>query len=49
VRITEGPFADFLGIIDDIDQEKGKARVRVSMFGRETPIELDLPQVEGTT
>ena len=46
VRITQGPFADFEGIVDNINQEKGKVRVRVSMFGRETPIELDFLQVE---
>jgi hypothetical protein len=46
VRITDGPFADFVGIVDNIDQEKGKVRVRVSIFGRETPIEFDFPQVE---
>ena len=46
VRITDGPFADFEGIVDNINQEKGKVRVRVSMFGRETPIELDFLQVE---
>lgn len=46
VKITDGPFADFEGIVDNINQEKGKVRVRVSMFGRETPIELDFLQVE---
>src|SRR5919199_3887233 len=44
VKITDGPFADFEGIVDNINQEKGKVRVRVSMFGRETPIELDFLQ-----
>jgi transcription termination/antitermination protein NusG len=47
VKITDGPFADFVGIVDIIDEEKGKVRVRVSMFGRENPIEFDLWQVEG--
>jgi len=46
VKITDGPFAEFEGIVDNINQEKGKVRVRVSMFGRETPIELDFLQVE---
>src|SRR5437899_2105843 len=46
VKITEGPFEDFEGIVDSINQEKGKIRVRVSMFGRETPVELDFLQVE---
>jgi transcriptional antiterminator NusG len=46
VRITDGPFADFRGEIDEINQEKGKIRVLVSFFGRETPVELDLLQAE---
>jgi transcriptional antiterminator NusG len=46
VRITDGPFIDFAGIVDDISPEKGKVRVLVSFFGRETPVELDLLQVE---
>lgn len=45
VKITEGPFADFLGTIDKIDEERGKVRVLVSIFGRETPLELDFFQV----
>jgi transcriptional antiterminator NusG len=45
VKITDGPFADFLGTIDDIDEEKGKIRVLVSIFDRETPVELDFLQV----
>ncbi len=45
VKITDGPFADFIGTIDSIDQEKGKIRVLVSFFERETPIELDFLQV----
>lgn len=45
VKIIEGPFADFLGTVDHIDDEKGKVRVLVSIFGRETPVELDLLQV----
>jgi transcriptional antiterminator NusG len=46
VKIIDGPFSDFEGIVDNINQEKGKVRVRVSFFGRETPVELDFLQVE---
>lgn len=46
VRIVDGPFSDFEGVVDEIDQEKGKVRVLVSFFGRETPIELDFMQIE---
>lgn len=46
VRITTGPFADFMGSVDHIDEDKGKIRVRVSFFGRETPVELDFLQVQ---
>ena len=46
VRITEGPFVDFIGSINDVDDAKGKVRVLVSFFGRETPVELDFLQVE---
>jgi transcriptional antiterminator NusG len=46
IRLIEGPFADFIGIIDDINLEKGKVKVLASFFGRETPIEVDLVQVE---
>jgi len=45
VKIVEGPFADFLGTVDSIDDEKGKIKVLVSIFGRETPVELDFLQV----
>lgn len=45
VKITGGPFADFLGTIEAIDEEKGKVRVLVSIFDRETPVELDFLQV----
>ena len=45
VKITNGPFADFIGSIDTIDQERGKVRVLVSFFERETPVELDFLQV----
>ena len=46
VRITSGPFADFMGSVDVVDEDKGKVRVLVSFFGRETPVELDFLQVE---
>jgi transcription termination/antitermination protein NusG len=46
VRITEGPFVDFVGSISEVDEGKGKVRVLVSFFGRETPVELDFLQVE---
>ena len=46
VRITEGPFVDFIGAINDVDEGKGKVRVLVAFFGRETPVELDFLQVE---
>src|SRR3989344_4948201 len=45
VKITEGPFTDFLGSVETIDEEKGKVRVLVSIFDRETPVELDFLQV----
>lgn len=45
VKITDGPFSDFLGTIEAIDEEKGKVRVLVSIFDRETPVELDFLQV----
>ena len=46
VRIVDGPFNDFMGVVDEIDMDKAKVRVMVSFFGRETPIELDFLQVE---
>ena len=46
VRIIDGPFNDFSGLVDHIDMEKAKVRVMVSFFGRETPVELDFIQVE---
>lgn len=46
VKITDGPFIDFIGSVDAIDQEKGKVKVLLSLFGRETPVELDFLQVE---
>jgi len=46
VRIVDGPFTDFHGVIDSIDMERGKVRLMVNFFGRETPVELDFLQVE---
>jgi transcription termination/antitermination protein NusG len=46
VKITDGPFTDFLGTIDKIDETRGKVHVLVSIFGRETPVELDFLQVK---
>jgi len=46
VRIIDGPFADFRGEIDEVNHEKGKIKVLVSFFGRETPVELDFLQAE---
>lgn len=45
VRIAEGPFADLLGTVNTIDESRGKVEVLVSIFGRETPVELDFSQV----
>ena len=47
IRIIDGPFAEFIGTVDEINLEKGKVKLLVSFFGRETPIDLDLSQVEG--
>lgn len=46
VKIVDGPFAEFIGKVDSVDEEKGKVRVLVSIFGRETPVELDFLQVQ---
>lgn len=46
VRVCDGPFEDFVGTVDDIYPDKGKVRILVSFFGRETPVELDFLQVE---
>ncbi len=46
VKIKDGPFADFLGTVEAVNEEQGKVRVLVSIFDRETPIELDFLQVE---
>jgi len=46
VRVIDGPFIDFMGTVDEIDTEKGKVKVLLSLFGRDTPVELDFLQVE---
>lgn len=46
VKITDGALASFIGTVEELDTDRGKVRVVVSMFGRETPVELDLDQVE---
>ena len=46
VKINDGPLASFIGVVDELDVDKNKVRVIVSMFGRETPVELELDQVE---
>ncbi|MDP2327580.1 MAG: transcription termination/antitermination protein NusG [Dehalococcoidia bacterium] len=46
VLVTDGPFSDMVGVVDSIDIERGRVRVLVSMFGRETPVELDFLGVE---
>ena len=46
VRVVDGPFIDFVGIVDEINPERGKVKVLLFLFGRETPVELDFLQVE---
>ena len=46
VKITDGALESFLGTVEEIDLDRSKVRVGVSMFGRETPVELELDQVE---
>lgn len=46
VKIVDGPFTEFIGKVDSVDKDRGKVRVLVSIFGRETPVELDFLQVQ---
>jgi transcriptional antiterminator NusG len=48
VRVIDGPFTGFTGLIDEVDAERGKVKVMVSIFGRATPVELDFLQVDAT-
>ena len=46
VRISDGPFADMLGKVEEVDEHRGQVTVLISVFGRETPVELDFMQVD---
>ena len=46
VKIIDGPFTDFLGTVQSVDQDQGKVKVLISIFGRDTPVDLDFLQIQ---